>query len=311
MGAWVFEICTFLIKLYLPNKYGGSFKILHIQWLGFIKQTILRIARLWIRNRGHALLKSDRDCGLLWTQLQKKNIVWRVGNGKRIHIWKDKWIPHKSTFQAQTVPNVIDPDSTMSTLIDEGCNNWNKELIDAVFNPEEAHLIYSIPICSMNAHDHIIWGLSNKWIFSVKTAQFTNLDAKNQKASESSGDMQVLAVWNKIWNLGVVGKIKQFMWKVVFDLLPTKVNLFKKQIVANALCPCYNLVDEYVMHGLWGCNATMDVLGKSGSPVSKWSSSYEIFEELWLDFIQRLGVESLNLVAVICYMIWIRRTKMF
>lgn len=64
------------------------------------------------------------------------------------------------------------------------------------------------------------------------------------------------------------------------------------------------------IHGLWGCTAAMDVWGESGSPVSKWSSNYADFEELWSDFIHSLDDESLNLVAVICYRIWIRRNEL-
>ena len=34
----------------------------------------------------------------------RKGTQWRVGNGKRIHIWKDRWLPTLSTHKVITSP---------------------------------------------------------------------------------------------------------------------------------------------------------------------------------------------------------------
>ena len=36
----------------------------------------------------------------VWNVLEvlKKEVRWRVGNGKNIRIWKDKWLPHQENF---------------------------------------------------------------------------------------------------------------------------------------------------------------------------------------------------------------------
>ncbi|KAG6629363.1 hypothetical protein CIPAW_14G079800 [Carya illinoinensis] len=105
-------------------------------------------------------------------------MVWRVGNGKSIKVWKDKWLPSPSTSQVQTVPNRIGSEATVSILIDEEKQIWKKELIGDVFNQDEARLICSIPISSRNVEDKRIWGLSNKGVFSVKSAYFPDLGIK-------------------------------------------------------------------------------------------------------------------------------------
>ena len=55
--------------------------------------------------------------------------VWRVGNGKSINVWNDKWIPH----QLARVPSP--PDLQMPTpmqvhrLINAEGRKWNEDMI--------------------------------------------------------------------------------------------------------------------------------------------------------------------------------------
>ena len=34
--------------------------------------------------------------------LLKEGLIWRIGNGSRVRIGKDKWLPHPSTFMIQS-----------------------------------------------------------------------------------------------------------------------------------------------------------------------------------------------------------------
>ena len=67
--------------------------------------------------------------------------VWRVGNGKSIRIWKDKWVPIPSTFQIQTPIKILDPDATVDELIEEESKSWKKVLVQTIFRHEEAQCI--------------------------------------------------------------------------------------------------------------------------------------------------------------------------
>ena len=33
-----------------------------------------------------------------YCDLLKEGLVWRIGNGTQVRIWKDRWIPRPSTF---------------------------------------------------------------------------------------------------------------------------------------------------------------------------------------------------------------------
>jgi hypothetical protein len=45
-------------------------------------------------------------------------------------------------------------------------------------------------------------------------------------------------VWKTIWKMGVPRLVKLFMWRACQNLLPTWVNLTKRRVIDDQLCPC-------------------------------------------------------------------------
>ncbi|XP_042954666.1 uncharacterized protein LOC122291086 [Carya illinoinensis] len=127
---------------------------------------------------------------------------------------------------------------------------------------------------------------------------------------EPSGVNQSISPWKSVWKLGVVGKVKFFIWKAISNLLPTKGNLYKKKSAENPLCPVCNKVEETVLHGLWECVAAREVWGERDSQVSKSGKVFENFADLWMEFSSKLDERGLELVSVICYRLWLRRNDL-
>ena len=44
---------------------------------------------------------------------------WRVGNGRRIHIWEDKWLPTPTTYKVISPPRDFGDFPMVSSLIDK------------------------------------------------------------------------------------------------------------------------------------------------------------------------------------------------
>ena len=84
------------------------------------------------------------------SHLVREGLMYRIGNGKSIHIWGDKWLPIPSTFIVQSAPKVLDQLDTVDKLIDEELRWWNKPLLDKMFSLEEILAILSIPISHSN-----------------------------------------------------------------------------------------------------------------------------------------------------------------
>jgi hypothetical protein len=49
------------------------------------------------------------SCDLLW-----EGLVCRVGNDKKIQIWKDRWLPSPSTFRVLSLPTSMDPNEIVT-----------------------------------------------------------------------------------------------------------------------------------------------------------------------------------------------------
>lgn len=81
-------------------------------------------------------------------KLLKVGLIWRVGDGKSIKIWGDRWIPSPSSFAIQTPLRFLDCEEKVCSLIDPETHWWNIPLLNEVFNAEEAIIVSSIPICS-------------------------------------------------------------------------------------------------------------------------------------------------------------------
>ncbi|KAF5477349.1 hypothetical protein F2P56_003998 [Juglans regia] len=162
----------------------------------------------------------------------------------------------------------------MAELIDADSLTWKTNLVEGVFNSNEALLICSIPLNLRNNSDQMIWVSNAKGVFSVKSAYFLDCLIKQQSVGEASNGVAVL---------------------------------LKRQIVEDGLCPICQSNEENVIHVLWNCSAAMDVWGERESPLNKWSSVYKDFRLLWLDMVNRLDVVQLDQAAVILYKIWARR----
>ena len=99
--------------------------------------------------------------------LLKYGLIWHVGNGAKIRIWKDKWIPRPSTYKVQSIPRVLHSDATVSDLIDGDTQWWNKTMLENLFSSEEVHLIQSLLVSHSNGEDRRIWSGTKNGIFSV------------------------------------------------------------------------------------------------------------------------------------------------
>ena len=76
----------------------------------------------------------------------RRGIRWRVGNGRRIHIWEDRWLPTPSTHKVISTQVDFEDYPMVSSLIDFDTRWWKVDVIRATFLPHEASTILKIPI---------------------------------------------------------------------------------------------------------------------------------------------------------------------
>ncbi|XP_040990995.1 uncharacterized protein LOC121238231 [Juglans microcarpa x Juglans regia] len=96
---------------------------------------------------------------------------WRIGNGNQVQIWKDRWTLHTNPSRAQSSVRVLENNATVSNLIDPVTKQWDRALVQHIFNAREADIILKTPISSLNSRDKLVWQGTREGVFSTMDCQ--------------------------------------------------------------------------------------------------------------------------------------------
>lgn len=162
--------------------------------------------------------------------LLRKGVRWKVGNGANILVWGSPWINRGDDFFAQTpvVPGF--EDLRVHDLFLPNTRRWDRNRITDIFVENEAKAILRTPISPEGIVDRLIWHYTKDGMYSVKSGYNLTISLV---ADES---LEVTENWNIIWKLNVAPKIKDCLWRIYRNVIPNKVNLFNKHIVADKWC---------------------------------------------------------------------------
>ncbi|XP_062147743.1 uncharacterized protein LOC133856702 [Alnus glutinosa] len=236
-----------------------------------------------------------------------QGLIWRIGEGRSIKIWQDRWLPTPTSYTVQSHHRVIPDSCIVSMLIDHEVCGWNSGLITEIFNPEEAKVIVTLPLCPTLPPDRLVWRGTTNGIFSVRSAYHMGMEVKVRDNGSTSKEVGGHKVWSTIWRLGVPNNVKKFMWRACNDLLPTKQNLHRRKIVENESCPC--CCRDADIHALWNCPAAQDVWGGGTLIFQKTVFVGETFMQLVEFCMGRFSIRDMELMAVLSRRIWLRRNK--
>lgn len=102
-------------------------------------------------------------------------------------------------------------------------------------------------------------GSVKKWEVFSKECILLGLTEAEGGVRETSEGCKVGRLWKQIWQLGVARIVKHFLWKAVSNTLPTRLNLFKRRVIEDPMCPVCKREAKLVAHVLWSCPAIGDV----------------------------------------------------
>ncbi|KAL5567856.1 hypothetical protein UlMin_024431 [Ulmus minor] len=153
--------------------------------------------------------RKGKHASLVWRSLVwgreiiEKGSRWRVGSGRNIDIFKDRWLPEPSNFKV-TIPPML-PGIFKVAMLHLNNGDWNKAVIEYLFNADDAKAILSLPIGSFDHDDILFW-------HHTKDA----LESRGCIEPSKSGPMQQW--WKILWGLKLPPKshtesIFHALWK--------------------------------------------------------------------------------------------------
>ncbi|XP_057789218.1 uncharacterized protein LOC131006089 [Salvia miltiorrhiza] len=188
---------------------------------------------------------------LVGRDLLVKGIAWRVGDGKRIRIGKDAWLPDgKGNFKAARVQ---DPwgDMKINELLFDNAPAWDMQKVETILPRDELWKITENLDVNLGSPDRPLWPHGKGNSYSVKSGYLLVCSLKNREEPSSSSDESSL--WNWVWGLAVIPKVKLFLWKCLSGCLPTAKALISRSIMMDPCCRRCDKPTETIEHALRDC----------------------------------------------------------
>lgn len=137
----------------------------------------------------------------------RKGARWRVGNGEDISIWGEAWLPSILTPQVNNPMGIDFLKIKVSSLINPHTQNWDMDLLQAMFQPEEVQLIRSISLGNAFARDKVVWPYSQSSVYLVKSGYYFLTKERSMLNYGSISLEPPQKLWKLIWSLSIPIKV--------------------------------------------------------------------------------------------------------
>ncbi|CAH9102969.1 unnamed protein product [Cuscuta epithymum] len=216
---------------------------------------ISRILRARYFPRGEVLEAGvGSSPSLIWRSIVaalpavRDRLMFRIGYGTSIRVWKDKWIPFDGG--GRTAGGMISEleDTTVKSLMKEDGSNWDCDVLRDIFNEEDCEAISGIPLKGLHGKDELIWAAEKNGKYSVLSCyRMLSPHVENRQA------------WTQVWKLNLPPKMKTFFWQVCTDCLPSKERLLQRRVPAWLVCSTCGVDRESTLHVFRDCVLAKEV----------------------------------------------------
>jgi hypothetical protein len=185
-------------------------------------------------------------------ELLKKGLVWRIGNGQKVRIWRDSWIPRGDRKISSNPTN--SRLRRVADLINQNDHTWKEDIVRKNFMPHDAEEVLRIRLPSSDTEDFVSWPSEKNGVFSVRSAYRLALDEKLDIQTNSSNSKDgERKLWNAIWKANVPPKVRVFVWKLATNSLAVQANRSKRLPNVLPTCTICGMEVEDGYHAVMTC----------------------------------------------------------
>ncbi|GKA91923.1 putative pentatricopeptide repeat-containing protein [Tanacetum coccineum] len=191
--------------------------------------------------------------------LDSNNIIpnssfrFQAGCGTRIRFWKDTWVGDSPFYIRYNRLYRLEREKYCLIIgrIDHGQWrwNWSRPNLGARNSADLLDILFEISSADINeVEDTCVWSLGTDETFSVKDARCI-IDLKIPPSLTPT-----------FWDKNIPRKVNIFIWRLILDRLPHKLNLSSRGINIHMItCPSCNGNMESSNHIFFECNIAMDI----------------------------------------------------
>ncbi|KAL6183929.1 hypothetical protein ACLB2K_045339 [Fragaria x ananassa] len=172
-------------------------------------------------------------------EVLKRGMRYRVGDGTKIGIWTDPWLPLPYHFKPYSPPMEGTEDWRVCDLIDSEYMDWIEPVIYDLFSKEEAKVILRIPLSMRRVQDKLFWHYDKHGVYQVKSGyHIARITDQTVGCASSSGTVGPGSggCWKKIWQANVPPKVRSFVWRLCREVIPTRAALSRRLFIPDVRC---------------------------------------------------------------------------
>jgi hypothetical protein len=246
--------------------------------------------------------------------LLKEGLVWRVGDGKKIDVWADNWIPRAGRMKPLGHKPGMEISKVEEVLLDGG-QGWNESRLREVFFDGDVDDILKIPVGRAGTEDYLAWNYTKNGIFSVQSAYHLKMHLNSARAgsTSSSSSLEDHRGWLALWAANVPGKAKVHVWRLIQNGLAVGDELQRRRIKSGERCIVCDR-EETLMHRFWECAHSAETWElarrQSGLRLSRPRGYMRCHRDLqgWLlHWFGSLKEDEINVCVMILYQMWLAR----
>ncbi|XP_043689330.1 uncharacterized protein LOC122640247 [Telopea speciosissima] len=259
---------------------------------------------------------------LVGREVLLEGLVWKIGDGSSINIWEDRWIPSLPNFKLQSSKPSDCSLSVVGDLIEPISQTWRSDLLNLILQPAEVKAISQIPLSLFVGEDKQCWATSKNGYFSVKLA-YCMLARKEEEASWAKASSSRSrswehiddSVWNRIWSIHTMPKVRSFLWRATNEALATGFSLHARQVRADPSCGRCGAPSESGDHILFDSPFARSVWFGSPLQFSPPSVDLRLVDwlkgwETWFRQDKKVAHDSLSKASFIYWYLWRARNDL-
>jgi ribonuclease HI len=184
---------------------------------------------------------------------------WCIGTGAAIPILHEPWLSDGKSIEGTYDLSQLTTGASVHSLMNITTKTWNVGVVQQVFDPVTASSILNTPLVDQVEEDRLIWKVEKNGHYSVKSAYRLCVNVLTD-----SSHLRRDGFWQGIWRLKVPPKIKNMMWRMCRNVIPTRRRLQDKGVQCPLTCVVCNGPEEDLDHICFTCPFSVQVWQRIG-----------------------------------------------